>query len=369
MKIAHIADSHFQKKRLDECISCFNYIISYLDEQKPDYIFHAGDLFEKNVLINSPEYHATIQAMIRLANIAPVFMVRGNHDPIGALEIFGELHTEYSILYFDEISTTMTNHFKLLTIPYQIPSTLGSGDSVGEVHVTGAEFVRSSIQNFIKSDTDLPKFVLAHISILDSRFANSERIQEGEILLSVDDLNISELNGVFLGHIHNSQQDIFKDTNIRYAGAHYRTRFDEVMEPGFYMWEFKEGQSSIKFVNTPARDMVQINLGESETKELIAKNKFDFPVGSDVKIVLEVPQGMNKIIDKECIMKLVPEGTNLDIAIKVNPVVEVRSEKMAKCVNNKEKLIEWGQVSEVNITPNIKKKFDEILTANDGVYV
>jgi DNA repair exonuclease SbcCD nuclease subunit len=369
MKIAHIADNHFQKKRLDECISCFNYIIGYLDEQKPDYIFHAGDLFEKNVLINSPEYHASVNAMTALANIAPVYMVRGNHDPIGALEIFQEFSARYPIYYFDEIEIIKTRDFKLLTIPYQIPSTVGSGDSIGEVHVTGAESIRSSIQSFIKSDTNLSKFVLAHISILDSRFANSERIQEGEILLSVDDLNIPELNGVFLGHIHNSQQDIFKDTNIRYAGAHYRTRFDEVMEPGFYMWEFKEWQPSIKFVNTPARDMVQINLGESETKELIARNKFDFPVGADVKIVLEVPQGMNKIVDKERIMKLVPEGTNLDIAIKVNPVIEVRSEKMAKCINDTEKLEEWGRVSEVIISTNIKKKFDEILIANDGVYV
>lgn len=368
MKIAHVADSHFQKKRLDECVRCFDYIINYLKEEKPDYIFHAGDLFEKNVFINSPEYYAAVAAMTALANIAPVFMVRGNHDPVRALEIFEKIRALFPINYCDKIDIVGTDNFELLTIPYQIPSTVGSGDSIGEIHITGADSIRSNIQNFAKSNIDLPLFILAHISILDSRFANSERIQEGEIMLSVDDLNISELSGVFLGHIHNSQQDIFKDTRIRYAGAHYRTRFDEVTEPGFYMWEFKNGKPDIEFVNIPARSMIQINLSESETKELIAKNKFDFPEG-DVKIVLEVPQGMNKIVDKERIMKLVSEGTNLDIAIKVNPVVEVRSEKMAKCTNDKEKLIEWGRVSEVNITSNIKKKFDEIIHVNDGVYV
>ena len=46
MKIVHIADSHFQKKRLDECVRCFNYIVDYAKEQKPDYISHAGDLFQ-----------------------------------------------------------------------------------------------------------------------------------------------------------------------------------------------------------------------------------------------------------------------------------------------------------------------------------
>lgn len=367
MKIVHIADSHFQKKRLDECAACFNYIIGYASEQEPDYIFHAGDLFEKNVLINSPEYYAAINAMVSLANIAPVFMVRGNHDPIGALDIFQELDTKFPILYYDNISNVMTNHFKLLAIPYQIPSTLGSGDSVGEIHITGAESVRSSIQNFLKDDTDLPNFILAHISIRDSRFANSERIQEGEIMLSVDDLNIPELHGVFLGHIHNNQQDIFKNTSIRYAGAHYRTRFDEVLEPGFYVWEFTGSATTIKFVNTPARDMVQINLSEEETKKLIAGGSLDIPENADVKLVLEVPQGMNKIMDTSKITS--PENTDLNIAIKVNPVIEVRSEKMATVATDTEKLEEWGRVSEVDLTSSIKKKLDEIINYDRGLYV
>lgn len=374
MKIVHVADSHFQKKRLDECVHCFDYIIDYTEKEKPDYIFHAGDLFEKNVLINSPEYHAAVNAISALADIAPVFMVRGNHDPIGALEIFEELNTMFGIRYsdkienipFNDITVSGFNDFNVLTIPYQMPSTVGSGDSIGEIHVTGADEIRSRITEFKNLQPERPKFIIAHISILDSRFANSERIQEGEIMLSVDELNLPELRGVFLGHIHNSQQEIFKDTNIRYAGAHYRTRFDEVAEPGFYVWEFKEGRTDIKFVNTPARDMTQFNLSEAETKELITKGKFDFPPG-DVKIVLEVPQGMNKIIDKERLMKMAPEGTSLDIAVKVNPVVEVRSEKMATIVKDVDKLIEWGSVSEVDITSPIKKKLDEIIHANDGV--
>jgi DNA repair exonuclease SbcCD nuclease subunit len=366
MKIAHVADNHFQKKRLGECVRCFDYIVNYLKEEKPDYIFHAGDLFEKNVLVNSPEYHATVNAMTALADIAPIYMVRGNHDPIGALEIFEKLKTKFPIYYFDEIITVQVEDFKLLTIPYQIPSTVGSGDSIGEIHVSGADEIRSHIIEFRNSQSDSPKFILAHISILDSRFANSERIQEGEIMLSVDDLNISELDGVFLGHVHNSQQDIFKDTRIRYAGAHYRTRFGEIAEPGFYMWEFKEEQPNIRFVNTPARDMTQINLSESETKELLAKNKFVFPEG-DVKIVLEVPQGMNKIVDKERIMKLVSEGTNLDIAIKVNPISQVRSEKMVECIDDTEKFVEWGRVSEVIISSGMKKKLNEIVHVNDGI--
>ena len=369
MKIAHIADSHFQKKRLDECERCFDFIIEYLVKEKPDYIFHAGDLFDKNTLINSPEYLASIDAMFSLADIAPVYMVRGNHDPMYSLDVFEKLDTNHPIHYFDEVNTIENDDFILLSIPYQIPSTVGSGDSIGEIHVTGADEIRSRITEFKNSKSENPKLILAHISILDSRFANSERIQEGEILLSVDDLNIPELRGVFLGHIHNSQQDIFKDTRIRYAGAHYRTRFDEVMEPGFYMWDFFVMQPTIKFVNTPARDMIQINLGEEDTKRLIANGEFDFPEGADIKLVLEVPQGMNKIVNTDEIMNLAPEGTNLNVAVKVNPVVEVRSEKMSKGITDQEKLEEWCRISEVDLVSSLKKKLDEVVNHDRGLYV
>ena len=365
MKIAHIADSHFKKDRLDECIRCFDHIISYLEGQKPDWIFHAGDLFDKNVLINSLEYRAAVEAMISLANIAPVIMVRGNHDPVYALDIFEKLKTNNFIYYFDDIEVVQNDDFNLLTIPYQRPSDIGSGDEIGDIHKSGADLIRSRIKEFIK-ESDRPNLILAHISILDSRFANSERIQEGEIIMSVESFDVSGIDGVFLGHIHNSQQDIFNGTRIRYAGSHYRTRFDEVMEPGFYMWEFN-GETSIGFVNTPARNMVQINLGEEDTKRLIAKGDFTFPEG-DVKLVLEVPQGMNQIVDTSDIMNLVSGGTNLNISIKVNPITEVRSKKMSEGLTDQEKLNEWGSVSEVNITSSIKKKFDEIINHDIGIY-
>lgn len=369
MKIAHVADSHFQKKRLDECIRCFSFISDYLVKEKPDYIFHAGDLFEKNVLINSPEYLAAVNAMISLANIAPVYMVRGNHDPVGALEIFQELRTKFSIYYFDEISTIVASDFRFLAIPYQIASHLGSGDSVGEIHKSGAEVIRDHIDKFIKErNVEVPSFILAHISVMDSQFANSERIVEGEIILPVEDFDRKEIDGVFLGHIHRNQQDIFEGTRIRYAGAHYRTRFDEMLEPGFCMWEFGS-QTDIKFIPTPSREMIQINLDEEETKKLIVSGEYKFPEGADVKIVLEVAQGLNKIINTEDIMGLVPEGTVLDIAIKVNPVTEVRSKKMSEGLTNMEKLVEWGVISEIEITSNLKKKFDEIINHDRGVYV
>ena len=373
MKIAHLADSHFQKKRLDECVECFGYIIGYLTANPPDYIFHAGDLFEKNVLVNSIEYRQAVFMMQALADIAPVFIVRGNHDPVNALKVFEKLNTTHPITLFEEIDAYrfFGEKFSLLAIPYQIPSLIGSGDSVSDIHKTGSDLIRNEIKSFIDAtkDDNVPRLILAHISVMDAQFANSERIQEGEIIMPVEDFDRKEIDGVFLGHIHRNQQDIFKGKKIAYAGSHYRTRYDEMLEPGFCMWEFKDGEVDIKFLPTPARDMVQINLSEEDTKRLLAGDAFDFPKDSDVKVVLQVPQGMTKIVNSENILKMAPEGTVLDVAIKVNPIIEVRSEAMSSGLTDREKFDEWARVSEVDLTPTIKQKMDEIINHDQGVHV
>lgn len=366
MKILHVADSHFQKKRLDECERCFDYIVEYAEKEKPDWIFHAGDLFEKNVLINSPEYLSAIESMMSLADIAPVIMVRGNHDPFYALNVFEKLDTKFPITYYDTMAIQKNSDFNLLLIPYMNPSAIAREDSIGDIHKSGADLIKSRINEFEKEhNPDKPALVLAHISILDSRFANSERIQEGEVMLSVDDLNLDWIDGVMLGHIHNSQQDIFEKTRIRYAGAHYRTRFDEILEPGFFMWTF-DGKIGIDFVETPARDMIQIKLDEAQTKKLIAGEKLDVPPDSDVKIILEVPQGMTKMID---INNLNYEtNSNVEVALRVNPITEVRSREIGKAVTDAGKLEEWAKVSDVEITSSIKKKLDEIINHGRGIY-
>jgi DNA repair exonuclease SbcCD nuclease subunit len=257
--------------------------------------------------------------------------------------------------------------FNLFVIPYQNPSDVGKGDSVGDIHKSGADLIKGRLKEYKKEKLkDKPTFIIAHISILDSRFANSERIQEGEIMLSVDDLNLDWIDGVMLGHIHNSQQDIFEKTRIRYAGAHYRTRFDEVLEPGFFMWTFN-GKMSIDFVEIPARDMVQIIMNEEQTKELIAGKDLDIPPDADVKFIFEVPQGMTKMID---ISKINGSdvNSNVEVSLRVNPVTEVRSKEIGKAVTDADKLNEWAKVSGVEITSSIRKKLDEIINHDKGIY-
>ena len=380
IKILHLADSHFQAKRLDECLKNFKFIIDYGKENKPDLIFHAGDLFDKNTLINSSDFRAAIWSIEQLANIAPIIIVRGNHDPKNALDILGKIKAKNPIKVFEEIdtfiiqsdfllSTKLSCDINLLLIPYIPPSIIGSGETIGSIHITGADSLRKKIKEFINScKSEKLNFIISHISVLDAELANSEKIQEGEILLNIKDLDLKEINGVFLGHIHKNNQQIFNETRIRYAGSHYRITYAERGQPGFYWWEFKQDYESqqwdepeIKFISTPARNMYVFEIDEKETRKFIKTGKlsFDIPENSDIKIVFEVPEGMSTMIDNNSIKS--PNDSKIDICKRVKPKNIVRSESISKILSESDRVVEWGRLTGNKITESIKKKVDKIV--------
>ena len=81
MKIAHIADTHIRNyKYHTEYRAVFDKIYERLREEKPDYIVHCGDLAHTKTQL-SPEYFDLATSFLKnLADIAPVYIILGNHD-------------------------------------------------------------------------------------------------------------------------------------------------------------------------------------------------------------------------------------------------------------------------------------------------
>ena len=81
IKIAHFADTHIRNLKFhDEYRYVFDKIYRKLEEQKPDYIVHCGDLAHTKTQL-SPEYFALATEFLKnLADIAPTYIILGNHD-------------------------------------------------------------------------------------------------------------------------------------------------------------------------------------------------------------------------------------------------------------------------------------------------
>ena len=81
MKFAHMADTHIRNlKYHEEYREVFKQLYEKLAEEKIDYIIHCGDIAHTKTQI-SPEFVEMCSDFFRnLANIAPTYIILGNHD-------------------------------------------------------------------------------------------------------------------------------------------------------------------------------------------------------------------------------------------------------------------------------------------------
>ena len=176
-KILHTADSHFKRDRLDECIFNSMYIVDYATQTTPDLIVHAGDLLDRNTVVNSEEYLAAVDFIEDLSAIAPVLLVRGNHDPEGSFKVFNKFPNVYAFEKLDIFSFNQIDNIeypypvKVAVIPYQ-KTTSVSGETVSKAHVSVADQLKEHLINFDKEKNEKGlKLVVAHVSVSGAELA------------------------------------------------------------------------------------------------------------------------------------------------------------------------------------------------------
>ena len=95
MKLLHTADWHLGAKlgrhdRTEDHRTVLRTLTKVAEEENPDLIVHAGDLFDAH----RPPYRALklgIVALQRLAGIAPTVVIRGNHDSIPLFDVLDDM--------------------------------------------------------------------------------------------------------------------------------------------------------------------------------------------------------------------------------------------------------------------------------------
>jgi DNA repair exonuclease SbcCD nuclease subunit len=81
-KIAHTADWHIRMSttRHQEYMNVFTNFVNDLKQTKPDLIVVAGDIFHDKLNTSNEMYLLAKQVMLSITDIAPVILIRGNHD-------------------------------------------------------------------------------------------------------------------------------------------------------------------------------------------------------------------------------------------------------------------------------------------------
>jgi len=218
---AHISDTHIRNvKYHEEYKKVFKDIYESLENDKPDYIIHTGDIAHTKTQL-SPEYFELCTDFLKnLADIAPTYIILGNHD--------GNLKN-------DNRQDAITPVIEALQHP-----NLHLLKNSGETQLTDliclnvlSVFDRD---NWVSpSDESMVNIALYHGAIMGCEINEEWNLDHGE-----DDINIfTNFDYAMLGDIHKTQK-LDPEGRVWYAGSTIQQNFGESLLKGYLLWDIRD---------------------------------------------------------------------------------------------------------------------------------
>jgi len=244
LKIAHIADTHIRNYKYHrEYRAIFDQIYDRLREEKVDYIVHCGDLAHTKTQL-SPEYFDLATSFLKnLADIAPTYVILGNHD--------GNLKNEHR-------QDAITPIVKALRHP-----NLDLLKNAGEIHITGGiTFNVLSVfdeENWVKPSSDgRINIALYHGSVSGVKTDTGWVMTHGDHPIEI----FEGYDYALLGDIHKTNQSLDDEGRIRYPGSTVQQNFGETDDKGFLLWNIKDKENfTCKHIVIPnPKPFITINL-------------------------------------------------------------------------------------------------------------
>ncbi len=269
MRLMHLSDLHIGKRLnefplLDDQSYILDEILRITEEQKPDAVAIAGDIYDKST--PSAEAVALFDSFIsRLAKlVTPVFVISGNHDSAERIA-FGSSLMQIAGVYLSPVYNGESTPVKV-------------EDKFGSVNVYMLPFIRPSDVRRLFPDDDTESFdsafktavthldvnenerniILAHQFITGAAAGGSESVSVG----GLDNISaevFEPFDYAALGHIHHRQN--ITSEKVRYCGTPLKYSFSEVNDKKTVTIANigKKGELSIEEIPLrPIRDLREI---------------------------------------------------------------------------------------------------------------
>lgn len=269
MKLIHLSDIHLGKRvnefsMLEEQAHILKKILAVVDEEKPDGVLIAGDVYDKSV----PSTEAVQLFDDFLVGLAerklPVFIISGNHDSPERLSFANRL--------IDAVGIHLAPVYNGVVEPITL------SDEYGPVNVYMLPFIKPAHVRGFFPDTEITSYsdavaaaigrmnidktqrnvLITHQFVTGAQRSDSEELSVG----GTDNIGAEvfcDFDYVALGHIHGPQN--MDSGRIRYCGSPLKYSFSEAaQQKSVTVAELKEkGTLEIHTVPLiPRRDMVEL---------------------------------------------------------------------------------------------------------------
>ena len=316
MKFVHIADMHFdmpftvlskndlaEERRLDQR-KAFQKMIDYIKENKIEYLFIAGDLYENEYIRKS-----TIEYINNCFKEIPgtqIYITPGNHDPYLVNSYYNKYEWSENVHIFtklDKISSENVNIY-------------GYGFT---------DFYSKKIELPTSLDNSKINILIMHADLDGStkEFGEYNSILETE-------LKNTNFDYIALGHIHKNNFE--ENRKIVYPGSMIAGGFDELGNHGMIVGEIDEETKrlSIRIIPLDDKEFTEIDLDVSNinSKEELIENINNIKIDSNKYYKIILIGTKNIEIDTNELIKYI-ESKNI-IKLKDKTQVEYDLEKISK---------------------------------------
>ena len=389
MKIIHTADIHFSNKKdiYKDVLKCSDYLLDVAEEEKPDLIIIAGDIFDERVALDSPASLTAANFILKAGQIAPVLVLKGTptHDVGDSLHIFRKLNTSYPVYVSENIEQICLKGASfipleagmndgcsavLLCLPSIQKGNLlalkGKGQDIQDGDYEIADLLRDIFQGFglinkKARQRGIPTILIGHGTVSGAVLSTGQRMIGRDIEFGISDLRLAAADLYCLGHIHKAQ----RWNEIFYSGSITRLNYGEEEDKGFFIHELLEGKAMSRFIRTPARVMKTIRCDDSlPSVENLTDNINDASIkGASLKITYQVSEeDIHRVNDEELKRTAIEKYGAEEVKIEktIIPKVRVRAEGISRIQALDEKLRRWGETIGQNVPQGVFSKLESL---------
>lgn len=249
-------DHHFDEhSRFDECIRVHAWIAERVRVERPDVFLSGGDLFER---ASTPrERHAAADWLSEVAEVCPVVLTRGNHDPRLDAALLGRISAQHRITVQEAAGVHVVGGAAIMAVAWPRKAELlarGSAPGDATVHLRnifgglGAE----------AEATGLPRISLGHFMVDGSMTSTGQPLCGADMAVGLADLALMRAQFGVMAHIHKPQEFRVADADFLYTGSPFRTAFGEMEEKSIVLAEVTTTGAEWRRLPTPATRMVHI---------------------------------------------------------------------------------------------------------------
>lgn len=390
MRLFHLSDVHFSDKYLVEVKRCAEFAAAHIHrepENMVDLIVLSGDLFDHRLEQNSPALMAAVDWVQSLAHVAPVLILQGtlSHDAPNALTLFRHLQTVWPVHVADCIQRLVLHregHFD----KFDAHTPLLSGDlvinclpSVNKGQVAAAVGAEAAAEaagqavselllgwadlNFKARAAGVPTIVVSHGTVSGSMSEHGHVMAGLDHEFTVGALMGSRANAVMLGHIHKHQSWGNGDTTqIAYAGSLARLHFGEHDPKGFLLWEVDAQSAAYSFIETPARQLVDLEFSGPPDLVEVQRAVAALPEGGELRVRYAVDEEHRHSVDVDALKGLV--GDRGKVEGRVLPVQRQRAAGIGKTASLHDKVRQWCDIAGADPAPLLERL--DLLLAGDA---